>query len=324
MATRISQQQLNKFISPEAAMAPYERAQQDKTQRNSQDAALRQLITGKGLDSENKIAELGETDRLNQGAIENNLRRANEQAQAQGLDMKRADIGANESGVSVRAGDSGLASLLGLRDRQQQVQDRAVERFADRQNKLGIPARSADLLGVEAATRSAKGGGMLTNPDYEAKTASRVLGYTPDFLKPAVIGMGEGLGRLTDGKLGFDEGTGTESQAIQSLYNTQIKSESGAAVNMHEQGRQDIALGTKSGNSEQIKRGVERIKRALEMDTQLLEGSAPSGVKEQYRSQGGEYDVNRMLGGSGGNPQPQTKNIGGVTYIRTARGWEEQ
>lgn len=54
MATRISQQQLNKFISPEAAMAPYERAQQDKTQRNAQDAALAQLIKGKEMDAQAK------------------------------------------------------------------------------------------------------------------------------------------------------------------------------------------------------------------------------------------------------------------------------
>lgn len=56
MATRISQQQLNKFISPEAAMAPYERAQQDKIARNAQDAALKQLITGKQMDDVAKNA----------------------------------------------------------------------------------------------------------------------------------------------------------------------------------------------------------------------------------------------------------------------------
>lgn len=296
MATRISQEQLNKFISPEAAMAPYNRAQESKESALQRDAALKQLITGKGMDADNKIAELGETDRLNQGAIENNLRRANEQAELQGVDLSKTDIGANENGLSVRAPDANLAALLGLQERKVERQDRAVERFAERQNKLNIPARSADLVGLEAVTKSGGQGGILTNPDYKAKSASRVLGYTPDFMKPAVIGAGEALGQATGGRLGFEQGTATESQALQSLYNSQIKSESGAAVNMHEQGRQDIALGTKTGSSEQIKRGVERIKRALEMDTQLLEGSASTAVKEQYRGQGGEYDVNRMLG----------------------------
>lgn len=57
MATRISQAQLNKFISPEAAMAPYERAQRDKEQIRQQDAALAQLIKGKEIEEQQAVSK---------------------------------------------------------------------------------------------------------------------------------------------------------------------------------------------------------------------------------------------------------------------------
>ncbi len=57
MATRISQEQLNKFINPEAAMAPYERAEKQRAQQSQQDAALAQLIRGQELKDESAIAE---------------------------------------------------------------------------------------------------------------------------------------------------------------------------------------------------------------------------------------------------------------------------
>lgn len=80
MATRISQEQLNKFISPEAAMAPYERAQKDKQQRVTgeqamaqqqadADARLAQLIQGKGLDQENEVAKLDHQQAIAQQAF---------------------------------------------------------------------------------------------------------------------------------------------------------------------------------------------------------------------------------------------------------------
>lgn len=249
-----------------------------------------------------KIAELVKSDELGQRAVEANLRRANEQAEHQGLKPGEYSVTASEKGIGVNPEDKLNNWLRGqqVQNAMDEKQNRAVERFADRSNKLGIPARSADLMGLEATTASPGGkGGMLTNPNYKAKSASKVLGWTPDFAKPAVASIGEAMG-------GFEKGTGAEQQALQALYNSQIKSESGAAVNMHEQGRQDIALGTKTGDSEAIKRGVQRIKRALEMDTQLLEGSGTPGVKGQFRKQGGEYDINKMVSakpsGSAGAP----------------------
>lgn len=57
MATRISQEQLNKFINPDAAMAPYERAEKQRAQQSQQDAALAQLIKGQELKDQSAIAE---------------------------------------------------------------------------------------------------------------------------------------------------------------------------------------------------------------------------------------------------------------------------
>lgn len=307
MATRITQAQLNKFISPEAAMAPYERAQQ----RAMRDLDGEQQMARQREQSDSRLSELIKGKQLEQDAIDSNVGRAREQAEKQGLQPNEYSITANQSGFGVNPEDKLGNWLKGMqiKNATEEKNDRAVERFADRQNKLNIAPRTADMLGVESATRGANGeGGMLTNPLYKPKTASRTLGYTPDFMKPAVIGIGEALNEKFP-SLGFEKGTGKEAQALQSLMNTQIKSESGAAVNLHEQGRQDIANGTKSGDSEQIRRGVERMKRALEMDTQILEGSASGKVKSQYRAQGGEYDINRMLG-----TQPTTSPKPGDVY----------
>lgn len=62
MATRISQEQLNKFISPEAAMAPYERAQKDKQQRVTGEQAMEQ----QRADADAKLAQLIKGDEMKQ------------------------------------------------------------------------------------------------------------------------------------------------------------------------------------------------------------------------------------------------------------------
>jgi len=100
MATRITQEQLNKFISPDAAMAPYERAEKQRQQRVAgeqamqqqtagDDSRLRQLITGKDMD-----------EASGQRNIDANVRRVREEMRRSGVDPSRSSQTFNETGAS--------------------------------------------------------------------------------------------------------------------------------------------------------------------------------------------------------------------------------
>lgn len=117
MATRISQEQLNKFISPDAAMAPYERAQQDKTNKNSQDAALAQLIRGKEMDESGRVAGDSRQAQMRQEAIDANVLRARNEAQRAGMQHGKYSVNAGEGSFSVNPENDPFAKQLaqGLR-----------------------------------------------------------------------------------------------------------------------------------------------------------------------------------------------------------------
>jgi len=100
MATRITQEQLNKFISPDAAMAPYERAEKQRQQRVAgeqamqqqivgDDSRLRQLITGKNMD-----------EASGQRNIDANVRRMREEMRRSGVDPSKSSQTFNETGAS--------------------------------------------------------------------------------------------------------------------------------------------------------------------------------------------------------------------------------
>lgn len=274
----LRQDQLNQIIranataSSDALAASAQHEQQNKMQRAQQDAALAQLIKGKELE---------------QQAVNENFAAADQAAQAAGLRPGKYSVQASATGRSYNPENEDLMRLLGLKSAIADREERATERFSQRAAKEDIPGRSADFLSLEQATKGDKGG-IVTDPNYQPKSAgwNQML---PDVVRGPVVSAAE--------KMGFmEKGSAAEMQALQRLMNTEIKSNSGTAVSAHEQGRNDIANGMKSNNPEMVRRGIQQMKRALEMDTQNLEGSVPSNIKERYRTQGGEYDINRMLG----------------------------
>lgn len=117
MATRISQEQLNKFINPEAAMAPYQRAQQSAESSKAQDAALRQLIRGKELDESAAVAGDTRQAQTKQAAIDANVQRARAEAARGGMQPGKYSINAGEGSFGVNPEQDGLGRQIaqGLR-----------------------------------------------------------------------------------------------------------------------------------------------------------------------------------------------------------------
>jgi hypothetical protein len=113
MATRISQEQLNKFISPEAAMAPFDRMQKDKQQRVTGEQNMAQ----QSADADARLAQLIKGDELKQQSIDANVMRAQQQAAANGMERGKFSVNANEGGFSVNPESDPFAKQLaqGLR-----------------------------------------------------------------------------------------------------------------------------------------------------------------------------------------------------------------
>ena len=242
-------------------------------------------------DNDAKLTQLIKGDELKRGGDRENFQLAQDYVAQQAKEGRK--VNASINGASVQQTDvDPLANWLRVKqveDRATEKDDKAVERLSQRISKENIPGRSADFVSAEANTKG-EHGGIVTDPDYVPKT-SGFNQMLPDFVRGPVVSAAE--------KMGFmEKGSSAEMQVIQRLVNTEIKSNSGTAVSAHEQGRNDIANGMKSNNPEMVRRGVRMMKKALEMDTQNVEGSAPGHIKDQYRTQGGEYDVNKMLGGA--------------------------
>lgn len=239
MATRISQSQLNKFISPEAAMAPYERAQQDKTQRNAQDAALAQLIKGKELDQTGKqemlTRQIGEAERL------------------RGQYGPEASV--NVEGVSVGARDP-LQSLLRQRELQkpsltpgQEAADKAFgKEYSDFIAGGGSEAAQKNLRGMEDVQdklRTAK----------EPNLIERAAGYLPDSFRAAIT---------PEAKAREDEVKGAIQNTLRQTLGSQFTEKEGTAI-------LNRAYDPRLSNAENLKRvqkEAQALKSALEQKMQ--------------------------------------------------------
>jgi alkanesulfonate monooxygenase SsuD/methylene tetrahydromethanopterin reductase-like flavin-dependent oxidoreductase (luciferase family) len=85
------------------------------------------------------------------------------------------------------------------------------------------------------------------------------------------------------------KGSGEEWQELQRLRNIDIRSFSGSAQTMAEAARQMIEKGVQAGGSpEQVKRGMQMMRQAAEINAKNLEaGSTPEALKVYTQQQGG-------------------------------------
>ena len=298
MATRISQEQLNKFISPEAAMAPYQRAQQQKMQEMESAAAMER----QQADADARLAQLIKGHEVEQGRIDQNFSAAQDEAARLGLDPKKVAISAGVNFRNINPESEGLAGLLGLQYRQQENDEKKVAQLSDRITKSNLPRQAANMRSVEQSTASVDKdgnpvGGILTNPNYAVKSVGPVVNMIPDGLKPMALNVGEKLGMV-------DKGAANEARAIQQIINVDTKEMSGVAVTAFENARNRLAQGLAAGASpELIRQYTQEAYKALQDVSQNVESGYNPRIREMYKQFGGTLPSQDLSLGGGASPK---------------------
>lgn len=272
-------------------------------------AGVNQLTQGAQATEQDKLRAY-----LKGEAIQKSMQLANQQAQMQGLKPDKYSVQASESGFGVNPENENLMTLLSLRERQDARDDRDLTKLGERIDKAGIPNTLSAMGNLESLTASGDQGGMLTNPDYQVKSAGPVANFLPQFAK----NIGEKVGLMP-------EGASQEAALIQRLMNADIRAMSGTAVTAYEQGRQNVEKGMSGGGDPNlVKIGIKQMADAVDSAGQNIESSSRPEVVKTYQQQGGKFRLKDYLSGGKSPAAPQTKKIGGKTYVRTAQGWEEQ
>lgn len=285
-------------INDDSFKTAYESA--GKAQLNARDAALKKLLQGQA--EEAKIKELVTKDQMDRKLQEDNLVTAQgiiDQGAKQGRRLS-ANLSGN-GGVSLSQGDAAGANplvQLKMAEMKQNQDDAKLATYGKRNEQANVPARLADFASAEKATQSTnpdgtpKAGGIITDPNYKAKSAGGFTNFIPDFIKPGIVGLGEKMGM-------YEKGSSDEMQAIQRLVNAEIKGLSGTAVSQHEMGRNLVSQGmSPGGDPTQVVKGVQMMRQALEGQVQNIDASTPAPVRERYQQQGGINNINDLLGRS--------------------------
>jgi hypothetical protein len=195
-------------------------------------------------------------------------------------------------GVSINTPDP-VSQQLQMLLRQQSMDerkdardDRDLVKLGERVDKSGIPSQMAALANLEQRTATDKAGGMLTNPDYEVKSAGPVANALPQFAK----NIGESVGLMP-------KGAAEEAQLIQRLVNADLKALSGTAVSHHEMGRQNVEKGMSiGGDPNLIKLGIKQMQDAITEGSKNIESSTRPEVLQTFKKQGGKTRLEEFLG----------------------------
>lgn len=184
-----------------------------------------------------------------------------------------------------------------MSERQDARSDRDLVKLGERVDKSGIPNQMAAMANLEQRTATDKAGGMLTNPDYEVKSAGPIANALPQFAK----NIGESVGLMP-------KGAAEESQLIQRLVNADLKNLSGTAVSTHEMGRQNVEKGLSiGGDPNLIKLGIKQMRDAIEAGSQNIESSTRPEVLQTFKKQGGKTTLEEFLG------KPSQPSAGGLS-----------
>lgn len=281
MATRISQEQLNKFISPDAAMAPYQRAQQQKMQQmeseaaaqrqqSQQDAALAQLIKGKEMEQQAKqemlTRQISEAERLRS--------------------QYGPEASVNVEGVSVGARDP-LQALLRKRELEkpmltpgQEAADKEFgKEYSDLQAGGGIQGAKKNLQGLQSVQERLK---SAPEPNF----LERAAGYLPDSFRSALT---------PEAKAQEDAVKGAIQNTLRQTLGSQFTEKEGTAI-------LNRAYDPRLSNAENLKRvqkEAEALKSQLEQKMRSAQhfertgslvglgaaggqSSSPQAVRKQY------------------------------------------
>lgn len=260
--------------------------QRGATQRMLQDAKLKELLLG------------------------NSLEMARGEAARQGLKPGKYSMAASPGSFSVNPENENPLIGLNLADRQMARDDHDLTKVGERVAKAELPISIAAAANLERGTADAKSGqgGMITNPNYEVKSAGPIANL--------IRGVPGGQGMLNIGeKVGLmPKGSGNEMALAQRLMNMDIKNLSGTAVSAAEQGRQNIEKGlTAGGSPDLVKVGIKQMVDAFEAEGKNIESSTRPQVMDTFKKQGGVTSLKQLLGSpqmggaSGGQKTPAKK-----------------
>jgi hypothetical protein len=291
MATRITQAHLNKFISPEAAMAPYNRAQESKESALERDAKLAQLIRGKELEAQNEKAQ---------------------------YDAEKSDFEAQSAAnpnVQVRVGRFSrdardrLADLIKGRELAKPTltpgQEAADKDFGKEYSDFvaggGNEAAKKNLQGLQTVQEKLK-----TAP--EPGLIGRAAGYLPDSFRAAIT---------PEAKAREDEVKSAIQNTLRQTLGPQFTEKEGTAI-------LNRAYDPRLSNAENLKRvqkEAESLKHMLEQKMRSAQQFENTGSLVGLGAAGGSTQpMQRQAPQDSG---PEVKTINGVQYIRVQGGWKK-
>lgn len=179
MATRISQDQLAKFISPEAAMAPYERAEK----KRQQELAGLQAMEQQRFEADSALARLIKGNQMKESADNSAFER--DVSTAERLRAQYgSEIPVNVGQASLGATDplAGLKALIGKRDLEKPqltpAQHEAEKKSGDAIQTYAISGGAAGMDKNQAALAEVEKDLMGKRDAYD-RTAGKILGGWP-------------------------------------------------------------------------------------------------------------------------------------------------
>lgn len=259
----------------------------DTKQLDSNAGSLADLILGSMSKRDQSVKDAG----LKAEGIARNQAAAEDLASRQGLKPGKYAITASENGMSVNPEHDDLfTKLMMLKDKEDSRNDKDLTTLGNRVEKEGIPATMSAIANLEKGTSDpTKGaGGIVTNPDYDVKSAGPIANALPQWAK----NMGESVGLMP-------QGSSNEAALMQRLMNFDIKNLSGTAVSNHEMGRQNVEKGLAvGGDSSLVKLGIKQMTDAINSSAQNIVSSSRPGVINTFRKQGGKLTLEDYLGKS--------------------------
>lgn len=194
------------------------------------------------------------------------------------------NVGANSMGINP---PDQFMKNMALQEKMDARDDRDLVKLGERIDKAGLPNSMSAISNLESGTSDASGaGGILTNPNYEVKSAGPVANFLPQWAK----NLGEKLTLMP-------EGSSQEAALIQRLLNADIKSLSGTAVTAYEMGRQNVEKGMSGmGDPELVKLGIKQMSDAANSTSNNIISSTRPAVVSKYKQQGGKMSLEEYLG----------------------------
>ncbi len=231
------------------------------------------------------------------------------------------NVGVNVEGVSIQPKDAlRQAQLEALSQQRDEEAVRKLEkRSADANTATAVPALQR---GEEAIP------GIFTTPDKPAtfKSVGGARNLAPTMVVPLLEKMGI-----------MEKGAGKERSALNELTNVKIYDSSGKAISIPETQRIKEAMGLRGlFDPSEVQDALRQMGYTVLEKQKGVSAGAPERIVNKFKQAGGlagASTLSELIGASaqskasGAPPAPaapQTKTVGGVTYVRTPQGWVAQ